>query len=114
MKTTLLKKIIRDLPANWIIDRNSTAQVKGQGTYIGRKNPKNRNGYGAMIYQLGFYYVGCWQENCRYGMGYMIDKNGNYYKGEWVKDEPHGYGEYYDYENDYKWFYKGKWKNSKK
>jgi hypothetical protein len=63
---------------------------------------------------LGFYYVGCWQENCRYGMGYMIDKNGNYYKGEWVKDEPHGYGEYYDYENDYKWFYKGKWKNSKK
>jgi hypothetical protein len=47
-------------------------------------------------------------------MGYMIDKNGNYYKGEWVKDEPHGYGEYYDYENDYKWFYKGKWKNSKK
>jgi hypothetical protein len=107
-----VKQITEELPRNWIINRDFTTLVKGQGVFLGKKNVKVRSGYGIMLYDLGFYYVGCWQDNTRFGMGVMVDKHGNHYKGEWVYDEPSGYGEYYDCKLD--WNYKGKWKIGKK
>lgn len=77
----IVQKIFTNLPKNWLINHDAMTDIKGQGTYLGKKNTKMRAGYGIMLYDVGFYYVGCWRENCREGLGVMIDKNGSYYKG---------------------------------
>jgi hypothetical protein len=60
-----------------------------------------------MLYDKGYYYLGCWLDNLRHGMGFMIGPDGGLYRGEWVTDYPKGYGEYKD--GALEWCYRGKW-----